>query len=97
MTIRSAIIFLAVGLAGSLSAQTLANLGLTAPTPGANDISQLSTSGNKTAPDGINYLHRQQPAGGADVHHRSECDAAHVRRHQNGGLELRTIFSTILS
>ena len=37
------------------SAQTLADLGATAPTPGGNDIAQLSTAGNQTAPDGLNY------------------------------------------
>lgn len=59
--IRNAIVFLAVGLAGSLSAQIFTNLGLVAPTPGANDISQLSTSGNTTFPDGINYFTDNNP------------------------------------
>ena len=36
-------------------AQVLADLGATAPRPGLNDISQLSTVGNQTAPDGLNY------------------------------------------
>jgi beta-galactosidase len=35
--------------------QTLHSLGGPAPTPGLNDIFQLSTSGNQTAPDGLNY------------------------------------------
>jgi endoglucanase len=62
MTIRSAICILAASLAcSSLFAQTLSNLGLAAPTPGANDISQLSTQGNKTAPDGINYYTDNNP------------------------------------
>jgi hypothetical protein len=62
MTIRSAICILAACLASSsLYAQTLSNLGLTAPTPGANDISQLSTSGNTTSPDGINYFTDNNP------------------------------------
>ena len=51
----------AVGLAGSLSAQTLTDLGTTAPTPGTNDISQLSTQGNQTWPDGINYFTDNNP------------------------------------
>ena len=51
----------AVGLAGSLSAQTLTDLGTTAPTPGTNDISQLSTQGNQTSPDGINYYTDNNP------------------------------------
>jgi hypothetical protein len=60
--IRSIVLqLLAVGMAGNASAQTLTNLGLTAPTPGANDISQLSTQGNKTAPDGINYYTDNNP------------------------------------
>ncbi|MGA3180951.1 MAG: LamG-like jellyroll fold domain-containing protein, partial [Verrucomicrobiota bacterium] len=42
-------------LAGTIRAQTLADLGATAPTPGANDIAQFSTAGNQTFPDGLNY------------------------------------------
>ena len=49
------------GLAARLCAQTLADIGSTAPTPGANDISQLSTQGNKTMPDGINYYTDNNP------------------------------------
>jgi len=64
MTIRTAIFVLVASLAGSLSAQTLTNLGLTAPIPGPNDISQLSTSGNTTWPDGINYFTDNNPPGG---------------------------------
>ena len=33
----------AIGLAGVLHAQTLADIGSAAPSPGTNDISQLST------------------------------------------------------
>jgi hypothetical protein len=61
MTIRAAVLVLVANFATSLSAQTLANLGGVAPTPGANDISQLSTQGNKTAPDGINYYTDNNP------------------------------------
>lgn len=62
MTIRSAICILAASLASnSLYAQTLSNLGLTTPTPGVNDISQLSTQGNTTWPDGINYFTDNNP------------------------------------
>ena len=46
---------------GHLCAQTLTNLGAAAPTPGPNDISQLSTSGNTTWPDGINYFTDNNP------------------------------------
>ena len=42
-------------MAGGLYAQTLTDIGSSAPTPGTNDISQLSTQGNKTAPDSLNY------------------------------------------
>jgi endoglucanase len=52
---------IAVTLGGHLCAQTLTNLGVTAPTPGTNDISQLSTSGNTTSPDGINYYTDNNP------------------------------------
>jgi hypothetical protein len=37
-------------LAGTIRAQTLTDLGATAPTPGANDVAQLSTAGNKPLP-----------------------------------------------
>jgi hypothetical protein len=54
--IRSIVLqLIATGLAGVLHAQTLTDIGATAPTPGTYDISQLSVSGNKTAPDGLNY------------------------------------------
>jgi len=33
----------------------LADIGTATPTPGPNDISQLSTNGNTTFPDGLNY------------------------------------------
>jgi endoglucanase len=46
---------LLAGLAGGLDAQTLSDLGATAPTPGTNSIYQLSTLGNQTSPDGLNY------------------------------------------
>ena len=49
-------LLLASGLVGGLFAQTLTNLGSTAPTPAPNDISQLSTQGNKVNPDGLNYF-----------------------------------------
>jgi len=52
---------LAAGLGASLSAQTLANLGAVAPTPEANDIYQLSTQGNQTWPDGINFFTDNNP------------------------------------
>ncbi|HLP76248.1 MAG TPA: cellulase family glycosylhydrolase [Candidatus Paceibacterota bacterium] len=61
MIIRIATIFCTFGLTGSLYAQTLMSLGATAPTPGVNDISQLSTAGNTTWPDTINYFTDNNP------------------------------------
>ena len=52
-------------LAGTIRAQTLADLGATAPTPGANDISQLSTNGNTTFPDSLNYYTDNQTGHGS--------------------------------
>ena len=46
---------LLIALPGVTHAQTLVDLGATAPTPGTYDIAQLSTAGNQTAPDGLNY------------------------------------------
>ena len=63
--IRRAILFLVVGLAGSLCAQTLTDIGSAAPSPGTNDISQLSTQGNKTGPDGLNYYTDNQTSWGS--------------------------------
>ncbi len=40
---------------GAVQAQTLTTLGATQPTPGANDVSQFSATGNQTKPDGLNY------------------------------------------
>ena len=51
-------------LACSGSAQTLTDLGATAPTQGTYDIYQLSTAGNQTAPDGLNYYTDNQTGHG---------------------------------
>ena len=51
------------GVAGVLHAQTLADI-TNAPSPGANDIYQLSTQGNKTSPDGLNYFTDNQTSYG---------------------------------
>jgi hypothetical protein len=53
----------AVGLAGSLYAQTFTD-SPAAPSPGTNDIFQLSTSGNQTWPDGLNYFTDNNPPAG---------------------------------
>src|SRR5690349_8520120 len=41
--------------AGAQTPATLTDLGTTAPTPGADDISQFSTTGQADKPDGLNY------------------------------------------
>jgi hypothetical protein len=51
----------AVGLAGVLNAQTLTDIGAAAPSPGTNDIYQLSANGNQTWPDGLNYFTDNNP------------------------------------
>ena len=61
---RRAIFALAAGWAGELCAWTLTDLGPVAPAPGTNDICQLSTLGNQTRPDGMNYYtDNNSPAG----------------------------------
>ena len=62
--LRNVLQVLAIGLAGLLNAQTLTDLGSTAPSPGTNDIYQLSTSGNTTWPDGLNYFTDNNPPAG---------------------------------
>ena len=52
-------------LAEAIQAQTLADLGAAAPTPGTNDVAQLSTVGNQTAPDNLNYYTDNQSDHGA--------------------------------
>jgi hypothetical protein len=50
------VMFAACAMSGIGYAQvTLTDLGASNPTPGPNDISQLSTAGNQTNPDGLNY------------------------------------------
>ena len=53
MALTASVIMLLAGVAG---AQTLVDLGASAPTPGINDIAQLSTAGNQVLPDGLNYF-----------------------------------------
>ena len=54
--------FIAAGLAGSLYAQSFIDLGSSGPAPGPNDISQLSTSGDTTWLDGLNYFSYYNPS-----------------------------------
>lgn len=49
---------------GDLYAQALTDFGAAAPTPGTNDIYQLSTQGNQTSPDGLNYYTDNQTSRG---------------------------------
>ncbi len=51
--------------AGAQTPATLTDLGTTAPTPGAGDISQLSTSKQQDKPDGLNYYTDNQSNHGA--------------------------------
>jgi len=46
-----------MGLLSVSQAQSLTDLGANAPTPGSNDVNQLSLAGNQTAPDGLKLLH----------------------------------------
>ena len=62
--LRCVLVPAAAVLAGTAGAQTLVDLGATAPTPGTNDISQLSTLGNRTDPDGLNYYTDDQTSFG---------------------------------
>ena len=50
-----------IALTRAVGAQTLANIGTTAPTPGPDDIFQLSTNGDQTWPDGLNYFTDNNP------------------------------------
>src|SRR5664279_5115266 len=66
-TLRFVLQLLAIGLAGVLHAQTLADIGTAAPSPGTNDISQLSPQGNTAypnKPDNLNYYTDNNPPPG---------------------------------
>jgi fibronectin type 3 domain-containing protein len=63
--IRSVVLSLfSTCLAGGLFAQTVSDIGPGAPSTGANDIFQLSTSGDTTSPDGLNYFTDNDPPAG---------------------------------
>lgn len=53
--ILTALAALGLAAAGPAAAQTNITVSPTAPTPGAQDISQLSNAGNSGNPDGLNY------------------------------------------
>ena len=56
--LRSIVLLLlvATGLVGDLNAQTLTDIGTANPTPGPNDLAQLSTSGNAHLTGAFNYF-----------------------------------------
>jgi len=60
----AALIFMAFSASGQTPA-TLTTMGGTAPVPGPNDISQLSTNGEANKPDGLNYYTDNQPSYGS--------------------------------
>ena len=66
---------LAVGLAGSLQARTFTDNPV-APSPGTNDIFQLSASGSQTWPDGLNYLTDNNPPAGQTFTTRSNASSS---------------------
>jgi hypothetical protein len=62
LVIRNAFLpLVATVVGGHLYAQTFTDIGSTAPSPGTNDLYQLSTQGNTTWPDGINYFSNNNP------------------------------------
>jgi Cellulase (glycosyl hydrolase family 5) len=90
-SIRSLILQLfAFGLTGNICAQTLADIGATAPTPGTYDISQLSISGNKTAPDGLNYYTDNQTGHGTGEPGQTFTTAANSGGYLVTSVTLRT-------
>jgi len=66
---RLILLFIAVAAGGHLCAQTLTDIGSATPSPGTNDISQLSAQGNQTFPDGENYYTDNDPPTGQTFHH----------------------------
>ncbi|MGD0086620.1 MAG: PA14 domain-containing protein [Verrucomicrobiota bacterium] len=61
----AAVVITVAGAAHGQTPATLTDLGTTAPTPGAVDIYQLSTSGQVDMPDGLNYYDDNQSNHGA--------------------------------
>jgi beta-galactosidase len=67
-------------------AQTLTDIGVTAPTPGAYDVVQISTNGNQTAPDGLNYYTDNQ-----SNHGSGEPGQIFATRSDAGGYVLTSV------
>ena len=49
------VLMVVIGIARAQMPATLTSLGGTAPVPGANDVFQLSITGQANMPDGLNY------------------------------------------
>jgi hypothetical protein len=90
-TIRSAVfVFTAIAaITGVGYAQvTLADFGAAKPSPGPNDISQLSTSGNTTSPDGLNYYSNNH----VDYHNGGEPGQTFTTGTSPAGYVMTSIF-----
>ena len=73
-------------LSGIVHGQTLQDLGTVAPMPGLNDIFQLNTSGNQTAPDGLNYYTDNQ-----SVHDAGEPGQTFITGTNSAGYNLSSV------
>ncbi len=58
--------FVLLGICHGYAAVTLTDIGGTAPNPGANDVSQLSTAGNTGSPNSRNYYSNNNPPPGEE-------------------------------
>ncbi|MGH7941166.1 MAG: beta-galactosidase GalA [Limisphaerales bacterium] len=71
-------------------AQTLNDLGPLHPTPGSSDISQFSTNGNQTFPDGLNYYTDNQSVHGAGEPGQTFTTGTNAAGYILSSLALRT-------
>ncbi len=81
---------LLAGVGGFVQAQTLTDIGTANPTPGTLDISQLSATGNRTAPDGLNYYTDNQSAHGNGEPGQSFTTGTNAAGYLLTSLALRT-------
>jgi hypothetical protein len=58
------VVVLNLCLCGIIRAQTITDIGVNAPDPGPNDISQMSVAGYNASPDGLNYYINNDPVCG---------------------------------
>lgn len=63
--VLAGLLAVATGLARAQTPATLVDFGASAPTPGPLDLAQLSTAGDTTFPDGLNYFTDNQTDHGA--------------------------------